>query len=122
MSLAALSLSLLLACAHRVQIQSDPPGARVEFRGQDLGPAPVEIRTWWWPGRRLEVRLTAPGRRPAHLDLSRDMRPLRLTLSWLWPPSWGELVGRRVRARHSVLMVRTHGRAGTWTPDDAQRP
>lgn len=117
--LLALGLALQPGCAHRVRVSSQPPGAEVRFRGRLVGTTPCEFTTLWAPLRRMNVQLRLPGQRTTTLHLNDDTGPLRLIGDILRPWRWARLVGRQVRTEHDVVLVRRHGRAGTWTPEDA---
>ena len=145
--------------AHKVRIESNPPGAIVSIRGEELGPTPIEITTlyfpyrWYnygrereverggevervWRGGRTTVRIEAPGHRTGRVRMGRFAGRTVMAdtlLFWLpdqfnglapWQWKWGHfnrLFGISPRHVHQVQLVRRHGRAGTWTPDDAER-
>jgi hypothetical protein len=115
----ALGLAVATGCAHRVRVSSQPPGAEVRYRGKVVGATPCEFTTLWVPFRKMNVQLRLPGRRTTTMHLNRDTGPFRLLGEVLTPWRWGRFVGRQVRADHQLVMVRKHGRAGTWTPEDA---
>ena len=65
-----------------------------------LGVTPIEVKVGRWPWSKNTLRVNLPGRR------------------------WTEVKVRRWRLRkseHEVLLVRQHGRAGTWTPEEAEQ-
>ena len=128
--------------AHRVRIESDPPGAEVIIHGRSLGPTPVEVTMLWLPGRswwlqdRSTARLDAPGYRDGRIRMGRHTMgavfwdtllfaiPDEFNGAAPWKWRWGHLarlVGVDVRHTHKVELIRRHGRAGTWTPEDAER-
>ncbi|MFT4977998.1 MAG: hypothetical protein ACI8S6_003906 [Myxococcota bacterium] len=144
---------LLSGClsAHRVRIESNPPGAIVSIRGQELGPTPLELTTlyfpmrWYsfgqstddgWRGGRTSVRLEAPGHRSGRVRMGQGAGRVVLA-DWLlfWAPDrfngpapwqwrWGHLgrlIGVTPRYTHTVQLIREHKRAGGWTPEDAER-
>ncbi|MCP4809662.1 MAG: PEGA domain-containing protein [Proteobacteria bacterium] len=127
--------SLILGCAHKVSVTSDPPGAAVFFRGQKRGVTPVEFTTVWTPhvgngARRYRLRVQLPGHRPVVTSIGPDMRvwryavqPLRGGIAGcLLPPfDWAGGACIHPRSSRHMVMVVDHGPAGTWTPDDAQR-
>lgn len=144
---------LLSGCisAHRVRIESTPPGAVVSIRGEELGPAPIEITTlyfpyrWYffgqrtengWRGGRTTVKLEAPNYRHGRVRMGKHagwavlMDYLLLPFPdefngpapWMW--KWGHInriLGRTPRTIHEVHLIRKHGAAGSWTPEDAER-
>ena len=117
-----LAAALLLAgCAHRVQLDSLPSGARVAYRGVPRAVAPTTLQVLWLPFRKMEVEVSLVGYRTTTLDLQRDVGPVRLFGELLRPWRWDRWWGGEVRSRHEILLVRTHGRAGTWAPEDARR-
>jgi len=117
--LLALALASAVGCAHRVQVSSQPPGAEVRFRGKAVGTTPCEFTTLWVPLRRMNVQLRLPGQRTTTFHLNDDTGPFRLLGDVLRPWRWARLVGAQVRTRHEVVLVRRHGRSGTWSPEDA---
>ncbi len=110
-----------LGCAHRVQVLADPVGARVSLDGTAQGPAPTEFTARWKPFSPMTVTVSLTGYRSATLDLQRDLGPLRLFGEFLRPWTWNRWWGAEVRSVHKVYLVRQHGRAGTWSPEDARR-
>lgn len=120
-----LTLGILLAaplgCAHRVQVLADPVGARVALDGSAQGPAPTEFTARWKPFSPMTVTVSLSGYRSTTLDLQRDVGPLRLLGEFLRPWTWRRWWGAEVRSVHKVYLVRQHGRAGTWSPEDARR-
>lgn len=120
--LPALVLAALLAsgCAHRVAITSDPVGAEVKYGRKSKGVTPTEFTAFWWPYRKMEARVKVPGYRTVTVRLQPDVGPMRL----FWEAitfRWRRLAGVDVRTEHQVVMVRRHGRVGTWTPEEAKR-
>jgi hypothetical protein len=87
------STFLATGCAHHVALTSAPAGAYVSLGGERVGVTP------------LELRVPLVGTRALHIEMV-GYRPLDLTLP-ATPPSAIEL-----------LLVREHGGAGTWSPDD----
>lgn len=86
-------------CRHRALIASDPPGAQVRIGRQYIGVTPVEVRVSRMPWSDNTVRVNLPGRRWMEVEVNRWKR----------------------KSSHEVLLVRQHGRAGTWTPEDAEQ-
>ena len=114
-----IGLSLSVACAHRVQVTSTPPGAQVRYRGRAVGTTPCEFTTVWLPFRKMDLHVRLPGYRASSVGLGSDTSLIRLLSEVLTPWRWPRALGRQVRARHNVVLVRRHGRAGTWTPAEA---
>ena len=96
--LAAAGLGWSVGCTHKAVITSDPPGARVQVGGEFVGVTPYEVKISRMPWVSNKVRVSLQGRRWTELKLSRWKR----------------------KSEHQVLLVRRHGRAGTWTPEDAE--
>lgn len=113
-------LSLMLSgCAHRVMLDSDPPGATVKLEGKVVGVTPTELSVRWVPFQDNEVQVKLPHRRTVVLDLQKDVGLLRL--SWeVVTFRWGKLSGKVPRTVHRAHFVRKHGPAGTWAPDEAK--
>ena len=87
-----------IGCTHKAVITSDPPGARVQVGGDFVGVTPYEVEISRMPWVSNKVRVSLQGRRWTEFKLSRWKR----------------------KSEHEVLLVRRHGRAGTWTPEDAE--
>ena len=105
LTLVSLALSMALSasgCARRVLVVSDPPGASVRRNREPLGATPLELRVWWVPFWRQEVRVSMAGYRSVEI-------PLRRHLGW-----FPQLT------THEVRLVEEHGPAGTWTEEEAK--
>ena len=115
-----LALALLVAgCGHRTLITSDPPGASVRYEGRVVGNTPLELNTIWYPYTRSSFEVRMPGHRPATIGLRRDVSAWKLLGELLTPwhiPRWWN---GQVRVKHDIVMIRRHGHAGAWTPDEA---
>lgn len=116
---AAAVLVILGACVHRARIVTDVPGAEVRLAGKPVGVTPVEVQAVLLPWRPAEVEVRLPGHRPAKIDLREDLGPVRL-LGELLTFRWARWWGGAVRTEHGPVLVRQHGRAGTWTPEEAE--
>ena len=119
---ATLICAALLAtpgCAHRVLITSDPPGANVRIGRTLYGPTPQEIRLWYWPLRPMKVRVFVDDYRATELRMGKDVNTLTY-LGELLTLRWPRMLGFAVRREHRVVLMREHGPAGTWTPDDVE--
>lgn len=91
--------SATLGCTHRAVITSDPPGAQVRVGRQYVGVTPIEVSVSRVPWSENTVRVTLPNRRWMEVEVNRWKR----------------------KSSHEVLLVRKHGRAGTWTPEEAEQ-
>ncbi len=67
-----LVLLLFTGCAHRVKIESDPPGASIKMGQELLGVTPAEITVTWVPYKRIQSNLDMPARPSVVLKLSKD--------------------------------------------------
>lgn len=97
----ALALTLLAAaagCTHKVQVLSDPPGAEVVIGRKSMGVTPVQLEIKPWKLGTREVKVKAPGRRATTFKVPLFKR----------------------KSTHELVLVRKHGPAGTWEPDDAE--
>ena len=97
--LLATALGVSVGCRHKAVITSDPPGAEVRVAGHYVGVTPIEVRVSRMPWVSNKVRVSLQGRRWTEVSLSRWKR----------------------KSEHEVLLVRRHGRAGTWTPEEAEQ-
>ena len=112
-------LFALSGCAHRVMLDSDPPGATIKMDGEMVGVTPTELQVRWVPFRSNELQLKLPRRRSVTLDLHKDVGLMRLCWEVL-SFRWGKLLGRVPRTHHRAHFVQNHGPAGTWTPEDVK--
>lgn len=120
----ALALSLILCalgsgCAHRVRVESDPPGAAIKVGRRARGPAPQELTMLWLPFRPIKVRVSAPGYRTVTLKAS-DYAGFGVFTRELLTLRFARLAGVKPRATIQVVMVREHGAVGTWTEEDVR--
>jgi hypothetical protein len=132
-------LQLLLAlslggCVHKVRVESEPPGATVFFKGKRVGVTPTEFTTVWTPhvsnqARRYRLRVVLPDHRPVVTTIGPEVRlwryllhPLRAGIGPCFVPPFEWAGGQCLKPRSSrgFVLVRDHGPAGTWTPEDAQ--
>lgn len=79
-------------------IKSDPPGAELRIDGVYVGVTPSEVEIWNLPFSKNEVEVQIRGQRKVEIKVRRGKR----------------------RSVHEAVFVRRHGRAGTWTPEDAE--
>lgn len=91
----AVLAATLAGCAHRVAVTSAPAGAYVTLGDERVGTTPLE----------LAVPLIGP--RVVRAELT-GYRPLEVRLGF---------VPRRAL---ELRLVREHGAAGTWDPEDAR--
>lgn len=117
--LATLLLGSLVGCAHRVRIESDPPGAVIKVGRRARGPAPQELTFLWLPFRPIKVRVAAPGYRPVEVKAS-SYAGLGVFTRELLTFRFGRLAGIRPRATIQVILIREHGAVGTWTEEDVR--
>ena len=110
---------LMSGCAHRVVIESDPPGANIRVNHKVVGVTPAEIKVKWVPFREIPVTVSAPGRRWVKIDLSKDLGLMRLGWQAMTLQT-GKLTGKVPRTTHRALFVHKHGPVGTWNSDDVR--
>ena len=111
---------LTIACMHHVQLESTPVGADVYLGEEHLGNTPMELTLWWHPGRKLPLELRLNGYRTLPVRLDRSIS-LRVVTTELLLFRYQQLLGKKTRATHRFQLMREHGPAGTWSPDDAKR-
>ena len=107
----------VMGCAHRVVIESDPPGASIRVGHKTVGVTPAEVKVKWVPFKKIPVTLNIPGKRRVQLDLSKDLGPMRLGWQTMTFQT-GKLSGKVPRTTHRALFVESHGPVGTWTSED----
>ncbi|MEE2752302.1 MAG: PEGA domain-containing protein [Myxococcota bacterium] len=107
--------TLSFGCAVRVHIQSDPVGAAVTLNGEQVGVTPLELEVPFSPifMKPAEVRLALPQHRPLVLDLGRQGRLYYRGLNTFFHPL--RVMGIRPVPVTTVLLIDSHGPAGTWT-------
>jgi hypothetical protein len=114
-----LALVLCVGCAHRVRIESDPPGASVKVGDKMVGVTPMELKVRWKPWGEIPVAVNLPGRRTVEIDLAEDLSLLKL--SWQVASfQLGKVGGAVPRTVHRAQFVHHHGPAGTWVPDEVK--
>jgi len=110
---------LLSGCAHRVLIESDPPGASVRIGQKMVGVTPTEVKVTWLPFKEIPVSVNLPGRRTIILDLQQDLN--MATVGWQAATfQFGKISGNVSRGVHRAQFVRHHGPAGTWAPEEVR--
>lgn len=113
-----LLLTLLAAgCAHRVRIESQPPGASVRVGKRLKGPTPQELTFLWVPFRPINVRVSAAGYRTVVVKANKHASVWRIAGEAL-TFRYKRLLGLRPRATIEVMLIRDHGPVGTWTEED----
>ncbi len=80
-------------------IRSNPPGAEVRLNDAYVGVTPSQVEIWRLPFSQNRVEVKARGQRPVEIRLKRI----------------------RIKTEHEIVFVRRHGRAGTWTPEEAEK-
>ena len=110
---------LMSGCAHRVLIESDPPGANIRVNHKVVGVTPAEIKVKWVPFKEIPVTVSSPGRRWVKIDLSKDLGLMRLGWQAMTLQT-GKLSGKVPRTTHRALFVYKHGPVGTWNADDVR--
>ena len=111
---------LLLSCRHRLRIESYPPGATVYCDGEEIGTTPIDTMLWWFPFKKIPMTVTLANYRPIQFSAEQQLGFGRLSKELL-TFRYKKLLGIEVRTTHQLYLVRKHGPAGTWTPEDAQR-
>ena len=109
----------LQGCAHRVMLDSDPPGATIKMNGEMVGVTPTELKVTWVPFTDNTIQLRMPKRRVVTMDLHDDFGVGRLTWEIL-TFQYGKLLGKKPRIHHRAHFVRKHGPSGTWSPEEAR--
>ena len=111
---------LAIACMHHVQLESTPVGADVYLGEEHIGNTPMTMTMWWFPGRKLPVELRLNGYRNLPVRLDRGISTQGVLVELLLF-RYRTLLGREVRSTHRFQLIREHGPAGTWSPNDAKR-
>jgi hypothetical protein len=124
-SLAALSLTQ--GClVHRVRVESEPAGARVELDGRFKGTTPTEFRVIYTPPltRDYDIAVMLPSYRTVEatgdglFHPSPLRREVRLWRYALHPFQLRKIVGLEPRSTFRYALIEDHGPAGTWTSEE----
>lgn len=101
----------LSGCAYKVGLESVPPAAVVQFPDGTATNTPTTYVARWAPFNEVRIRATARGYRPLELDL----RQSEVKFGRFF---WRGLRFNRPRGVVQLILVPTHGPAGTWTEAD----
>ncbi|MCK6525057.1 PEGA domain-containing protein [Myxococcota bacterium] len=121
------ALGLAQGCiVHKVRVESEPAGARVELDGRFKGTTPTEFRVIYTPPltRRYDVAVMLPGYRTVEstgdglLHPSPLRQEVRLWRYVLHPFALKKIVGLEPRSTYRYALVEDHGPAGTWTSEE----
>ena len=74
----------------------------------------------WYPRKRIPLRIQLPGYRPITMNAGQDLGYLSVG-SDLIQFRYGALLGKEHRRTCHALLIREHGRVGTWTPKEAKK-
>jgi len=116
-------LSLFLfsfGCKHRIRVESTPPGAKIFLKEKELGDTPVEHSLLWWPGRKYQMSIKLPGYRNMDIHPEKALSTTAF-IKDLFMFRYSRLLGLKPRRTFHVLLIRDHGKAGTWSPKDAKK-
>ena len=106
------------ACRHQIEVKTLPSSAMISHNGQELGAAPVEITFWWFPFRPFPITAELNGYRSMKFQAG-DSLSTRLIMRDIFGLRIKRLLGVETRNIHTIQLIREHGPAGTWTPEDA---
>lgn len=118
----------LFACRHSIKIDSVPYNASVFVleKSKDIEKSPQYIcytpctyTFLWYPFHKenLEIQLKGYRSMPLRADSSISMG---IILRDIMGFKYNRLLGKNTRSNHTILLIREHDGAGTWTPNDAQ--
>ena len=114
------TLHCLLGCRHQFRVESTPPGARVTYKGEDVGTTPLNITLWWMPFQKLPVNISLTNYRSLTFSAGEHLSLPAVTRE-LFAFRYKRLLGLTPRTTHQIQLIREHGPAGTWTPEEAQK-
>ena len=112
-------LFYFLGCRHQIQIQSTPVAADVYWQNDFIGTTPLTTTFWWYPGRRIKLDVRYKTYRSVGIPIHSSINPAILTREFI-SFRWKTMLGLTTRAKYNVLLIKEHGPAGTWTPEDAK--
>ena len=101
-------------------IESTPPGATVTINDQAAGVTPLKVNTTWWPFRKIPVSIDLPGYRPFKFHAGKAVRLYHIVADILSFRMF-RLFGLKARNNHHIMLIRRHGRVGSWSPEDAKK-
>lgn len=106
-------------CRHQIQIQSTPIGAEVYWKDDMIGVTPLTTTFWWYPGKTIRLNIQYKGYRTLSFPVHSSINS-RIILRELVHLKWRQLTGFTPRGYYNILLIKDHGPAGTWTPEDAK--
>lgn len=111
-------LLLAVGCAYKVELVSEPLGARVDLPDGTHVFTPEEVQLRVAPFKKQTITATAPGHRPLTVDVRRrEAKFIRYLTDALFRP--GTFAGAP-RGQLELMLVPTHGPVGTWSPESEE--
>ena len=107
-----------ISCRHQIQIESIPSGATIEYKGEELGTTPLELGFWWAPFRPYPLTVHLNGYRSFEFQAGRSLSVRTITQDII-RFRWKRLIGTETRSSYRLQLIREHGPAGTWNPEEA---
>ncbi len=117
-SLLCLLLLQFIACRHQIEVKTLPASATLYHKDKELGDTPVEITFWWFPFRPFPITAKLNGYRPMKFEAGNSLSS-RLIMRDIFGLRIKRLLGIETRNIHTIQLIREHGPAGTWTPEEA---
>jgi len=113
-------MATLCGCSQKFRIESTPSGASIYEGSRKLGETPMSYSATWRPGKEIPLRIQLPGYRPITIDAGKNLGYLSLTSDFIHF-RYGFLSGRKTKSTMHTLLIREHGKVGTWRPNDAKQ-
>ena len=117
----------LFACRHSIKIDSVPYNASVYVQEKSQNTQPQEYICYtpctytflWYPFHQENLEIQLKGYRRMYLDADVSIST-SVVIRDILGFRYKRLLGKTTRSTHTVLLIREHDGAGTWTAKDAQ--
>jgi len=86
-----------------------------------MGVTPIELSVWNRPFRKEKIRVGTRGYRSVEVSLFRERFAPLVILKRLVTFRWVRMLGFAPHTQHHVMLIRKHGGAGEWSPEDAEQ-
>ena len=110
----------ITGCLHRIRVESFPAGATVYYKDNEIGTTPVEKTVFWYPLANIPIEVQLANYRSVTVQAENQISLRKITGDLMFF-RYKKMLGLEPRTVHNIHMIRMHGPAGTWTPEDAKK-
>ena len=91
-----------------------------QIQEEEIGTTPLETTLLWYPFHYTPIEVSLPNYRSIviHPEQQVTVRKISRDLFFFRYKRW---LGLEPRNTHTLYLIRDHGPAGTWSPDDAKK-